>query len=144
MAVVLSHFMDGKLRQSWPTLGQLVRAELGHAPCDSQARAFTLPWSARHQLHSHILPDFLVRQQVPDLGAVSLLREVTSARSHGLTRQNRNRIHISWISSLTLFPPQPFILLACFPFRCIITKRQRLVFVFPTELKDPNPLHQEL
>ena len=135
----------GKLRlqrQSWPTLGQPVRAERGRAPCDSQARAFTLPWSACHQLCSHILPHFLVRWQVPDCGGVSILREVTYAGSHSLTRQSWNRIHISWISSL--FPPQPFILLACFQFRCIITNRKNLVFVFPTELKEPNPSHQEL
>lgn len=37
---------------------------------------------------SQILPDFLVRHGVPDPGALSVLREVTYARSHGLTRQS--------------------------------------------------------
>ena len=137
----------GKLRLqrwSWPALGQPVSVELGHAPCGSQARASTLPCSAHHQLCSQILPDFLVRHGVPDPGALSVLREVTYARSHGLTRQSWNRTHDSWISSLALFPPQPFILLACFQFRCIITKGKTLLFVFPTELKEPKPLHQEL
>lgn len=52
---------------------------------------------------------------------------MTYTRSHGLICQNWNKTHISWISNLALFPPQPFILLAYFQFWCIITKRKTFI-----------------
>lgn len=149
MATISPHFTDGEAEAQKDGVDHPAsRWEVGHAPksMSLSGKGSTPPCSIPRQFYSQILPtNFLATDTgFPQPWMSLCVREVTYARSHGLICQSWNKTHVSWISSLALFPPQPFILLAYFQFQCIVTKRTTFLFVVPTELKEPKPLHQEL